>query len=91
MAEKKKGIWKYIPDGIPCLIIVFGLFAFIGMQMGVPQMLNTIMKTAPNAATPGKLKSGRINGRSKPSSSFTTPNSTNSLPIAPVITQIAIK
>ena len=46
MAEKKKGIWKYIPDGIPCLIIVFGLFTFIGMQMGVPQMLNTIMKTA---------------------------------------------
>ena len=46
MSEKKKGIWKYIPDGIPCLIIVFGLFTFIGMQMGVPQMLNTIMKTA---------------------------------------------
>ncbi len=46
MTEKKKGIWKYIPDGIPCLVIVFGLFAFIGMQMGVPQMLNTIMKTA---------------------------------------------
>ena len=45
MAEKKKGIWKYIPDGIPCLVIVFGLFTFIGMQMGVPQMLNTIMKT----------------------------------------------
>ena len=44
--EKKKGIWKYIPDGIPCLVIVFGLFTFIGMQMGVPQMLNTIMKTA---------------------------------------------
>ena len=46
MAEKKKGIWKYIPDGIPCLVVVFGLFTFIGMQMGVPQMLNTIMKTA---------------------------------------------
>ena len=46
MAEKKKGIWKYIPDGIPCLVIVFGLFTFIGMQMGVPQMLNTIMKTS---------------------------------------------
>jgi len=46
MAEKKKGIWKYIPDGIPCLVIVFGLFTFIGMRMGVPQMLNTIMKTA---------------------------------------------
>ena len=46
MAEKKKGIWKFIPDGIPCLVIVFGLFAFIGMKMGVPNMLNTIMKTA---------------------------------------------
>ena len=46
MSEKKKGIWRYIPDGIPCLVIVFGLFTFIGMQMGVPQMLNTIMKTA---------------------------------------------
>ena len=31
MSEKKKGIWKYIPDGIPCLVIVFGLFTFIGM------------------------------------------------------------
>ena len=46
MSNKKSGIWKYIPDGIPCLIIVFGLFAYIGSQMGVPQMLNTIMKTA---------------------------------------------
>lgn len=46
MSEKKKGIWKYIPDGIPCLVIVFGMFTFIGMRMGVPQMLNTIMKTA---------------------------------------------
>ena len=46
MAEKKKGIWKYIPDGIPCLVIVFGLFTFIGMQMGVPHMLNTIMNTS---------------------------------------------
>ena len=46
MAEKKKGIWKYIPDGIPCLVIVFGLFTFIGMQMGVPQMWNTIMKSS---------------------------------------------
>ena len=46
MSEKKKGILKFIPDGIPCLVIVFGLFTFIGMQMGVPQMLNTIMKTA---------------------------------------------
>lgn len=46
MSNKKKGIWKYIPDGIPCLVIVFGLFAYIGSQMGVPNMLNTIMKTS---------------------------------------------
>ena len=46
MTEKKKGIWKFIPDGVPCSLIVIGLFTFIGMQMGVPQMLNTIMKTA---------------------------------------------
>ena len=46
MSNKKVGIWKYIPDGIPCLVVVFGLFAYIGSQMGVPQMLNTIMKTA---------------------------------------------
>lgn len=46
MSNKKVGIWKYIPDGIPCLVIVFALFAYIGSQMGVPQMLNTIMKTS---------------------------------------------
>ncbi|MBR4846805.1 MAG: hypothetical protein IKV08_01185 [Phascolarctobacterium sp.] len=46
MSNKKVGIWKYIPDGIPCLVVVFGLFAYIGSKMGVPEMLNTIMKTA---------------------------------------------
>ncbi|MBQ8889643.1 MAG: hypothetical protein IJY59_09190 [Bacteroidaceae bacterium] len=46
MSNKKVGFWKYIPDGIPCLVIVFALFAYIGSIMGVPQMLNTIMKTA---------------------------------------------
>ena len=46
MSNKKVGIWKYIPDGIPCLVIVFALFALIGSKMGVPHMLNTIMKTA---------------------------------------------
>ena len=46
MSNKKVGIWKYIPDGIPCLVIVFALFALIGSKMGVPYMLNTIMKTA---------------------------------------------
>lgn len=46
MSNKKVGFWKKIPDGIPCLVIVFALFAYIGSIMGVPQMLNTIMKTA---------------------------------------------
>ena len=43
--EEKKGIWKYIPTGIPCLVIVIGLFCYIGAEMGVANMLNTIMKT----------------------------------------------
>ena len=46
MKPKKLDVGKYIPDGIPCLVIVFSLFAYIGSVMGVPQMLNTIMKTA---------------------------------------------
>lgn len=41
-----KKIYKRIPGGIICLIIVFGLFSYIGSIMGTPQMLNTIMKTA---------------------------------------------
>ena len=44
--SKKFNFWKLIPAGIPCLVIVFGMFAYIGSIMGVPQMLNTIMKTA---------------------------------------------
>lgn len=39
-------IMRYIPTGIPCLVIVFALFYYIGSIMGVPQMLNTIMHTA---------------------------------------------
>lgn len=36
---------KFIPTGVPCLVIVIALFSYIGSIMGVPQMLNTIMKT----------------------------------------------
>ena len=43
---KASKIKKFIPAGIPCLIIVFGSFAYVGSIMGVPNMLNTIMKTA---------------------------------------------
>lgn len=35
-----------IPSGIPCLIVVVGLFGYIGVRMGAANMLNTIMKTA---------------------------------------------
>lgn len=41
-----KKFYAAIPQGIICLIIVFGLFAYIASQMGTPQMLNTIMRTA---------------------------------------------
>ena len=46
MSNKKFNLWKFIPTGIPCLVIVFGMFAYIGSIMGVPNMLNTIMNTA---------------------------------------------
>lgn len=39
-------LYNKIPNGIICLLSVFGLFAYIASQMGTPQMLNTIMKTA---------------------------------------------
>lgn len=45
--EKKKfSLFKYIPTGIPCLVIVLGLFWYLGRIMGVANMLNTIMHTA---------------------------------------------
>ncbi len=39
-------IKKWIPNGVPCLIIVLLLFCYIGSVMGLTNMLNTIMKTA---------------------------------------------
>lgn len=41
-----KKFYNSIPQGIVCLVVVFGIFAYIASQMGTPQMLNTIMKTA---------------------------------------------
>ena len=43
--EKKSGFKKYLA-GIFCLVIVVGIFGGIGSVMGLPNMLNTIMKTA---------------------------------------------
>ena len=35
-----------IPSGIICLLVVFGLFGYLGYKMGTPNMLNTVMNTA---------------------------------------------
>ena len=43
--NNKKSLWSYIPTGITCLVLVVALFSYIGCKMGVPNMLNTIMKT----------------------------------------------
>ena len=45
-AKRPFSISRYIPAGVPCLIIVLGLFYYLGSRMGVPNMLNTIMHTA---------------------------------------------
>ena len=45
-SKLKANISKYIPTGVPCLIVVVGLFCLIGSQMGVSQMFKTIMNTA---------------------------------------------
>ena len=46
MKFSPKKLFSWIPNGIICLIIVFGLFAYLGSKMGTPNMLNTIMNTA---------------------------------------------
>lgn len=39
-------LYKKIPAGIICLILVFGFFAYLASRMGTTNMLNTIMNTA---------------------------------------------
>ena len=39
-------LYKKIPSGIICLVVVFGLFGYLASVMGTPNMLNTIMNTA---------------------------------------------
>ncbi len=41
-----KKLSKWIPSGVICLLIVFGLFGYLGSQMGMANMLNTVMNTA---------------------------------------------
>lgn len=45
--EKKRfSITRYIPSGVICLAVVFGLFWYLGSVMGMTQMLKTVMATA---------------------------------------------
>ncbi len=39
-------LYGWIPSGITCLLIVFGLFGYLGLKMGMANMLNTLMNTA---------------------------------------------
>ena len=46
MRHPLRRLFRAIPNGIPCLVIVFGLFGYLGYKMGTPNMLNTVMNTA---------------------------------------------
>lgn len=46
LGARPRSISSYIPTGVPCLLIVTGLFYYLGSVMGLPNMLNTIMHTA---------------------------------------------
>ncbi len=39
-------LYDWIPSGVICLVIVFGLFGYLGANMGMANMLNTLMNTA---------------------------------------------
>ena len=41
-----KKLYNKIPSGIICIVVVCGLFFYLGSKMGTPNMLNTIMNTA---------------------------------------------
>ena len=46
MKSIMRKIYRFIPSGVPCLLIVFALFAYLGSRMGTANMLNTLMNTA---------------------------------------------
>lgn len=41
-----KSLTKWVPRGIPCILIIIVLFGYMGYVMGLTNMLNTIMNTA---------------------------------------------
>lgn len=46
MKSPLKKLYNKIPAGIICIVVVCGLFFYLGSKMGTPNMLNTIMNTA---------------------------------------------
>ena len=46
MEKNKSNRKPLIPSGVWCITSVVVLFGYLGMVMGVPNMLNTIMRTA---------------------------------------------
>lgn len=41
-----KKLTRFIPDGVPCLLVLGVVFGYLGSKMGVANLMNTIMKTA---------------------------------------------
>ena len=39
-------LFRWVPSGTTCLLIVFGIFGYLGFKMGTANMLNTLMNTA---------------------------------------------
>ena len=46
MEKNKSNRKPLVPSGVWCITSVVVLFGYLGMVMGVPNMLNTIMRTA---------------------------------------------
>ncbi len=46
MNKTKKKSSSPVLNGVICLVIVIGFFAYLGISMGMANMLNTVMKTA---------------------------------------------
>lgn len=46
MNKTRKKSSNLVLNGVVCLVIVIGFFAYLGISMGMANMLNTVMKTA---------------------------------------------
>ena len=55
MEKNKSNRKSLVPSGVWCITSVVVLFGYLGMVMGVPNMLNTIMRTAHDLLLNGVL------------------------------------